>query len=703
LLPALRQDLSLHDGPGAQDGAPTWVLHDPAANRFYALSWSAFEILSRWPLRDPAAVLAAVNHQTTLQVDEEDLSSLVEFLMQHNLLDADSPTDSARLHTAARAGKLSIPQWLLKNYLFLRVPLFRPAHVLERWAPWVAWAYDPRFWVGIGVTALVGICLASRQWGSFIGTFSQYKNFSGIVAVAAALTLAKVLHEFGHAFTAQRYGCRVSTMGVAFLVMLPVLYTDTNEAWKLADKNKRLKIAAAGVLAELALAAVATVVWSFLPDGPVRAGVFLLASTTWILTLAVNASPFMRFDGYFLLCDWLDMPNLHSRAFAMGRWWLRELLFGWDEPAPEQFKRGRRAFLVAFAWITWAYRLGLFLGIAYLVYDAVFKLLGIVLLFVELGWFIALPIYHELQAWWERRADLEWNPATIRSLVAAGVVLVLLFVPLERDVRAPAVLGADQSQVLFAVAAARVVAAPVVSGTAVKPGEVLVRLDSPDLLHKLAVAEVHVRSMRAQLDRQPFNDKLMQEGAALRQRWAAALADVAGLEAQVDQLTVRAPFAGHAVDVNESLVPGTWVALHEKLLQVTGSNDAKGEMLVRESDLSRLSPPQASAQKAIFVAERGERQRISCHLGAVDRINLSALDSPYLASTYGGAVRVQPDAAGALVPTETLFRARLNDCRTGAAPLQELRGTAHIVGDPMSVAGMLLRQGIYGIQRELGR
>jgi putative peptide zinc metalloprotease protein len=698
MISALRQDLSLHEGPHARDGSPTWVLHDPAANRFYSLSWPAFEILSRWPLGDPAAIAAAVNRETTLEIDLEDLESVLEFVTQFNLVEAGTPADSARLLGLAAAGKLSIGQWLLKNYLFLRVPLWRPGRWLERWAPRIAWVFDPRFWIVIGLTALVGLGLASRQWGSFVGTFAQYESVGGLIAIGAALSLAKVLHELGHAFTAQRFGCRVPTIGVAFLVMVPVLYTDTNEAWKLKDKRQRLCIAAAGMLAEIALAAVATVAWSFLPDGPLRAGVFLLASTTWTVTLAINASPFMRFDGYFLLCDWLDMANLHSRAFAMGRWWMRCVLFGWSDPPPEECRPARRRFLIAFALMTWAYRLGVFLGIAYLVYDAFFKLLGVLLLGVELAWFIALPIYQELQAWWGRRGELEWNRATRRSAAISSAMLLLVFLPLQRDVRAPGVLGATFSQELYAVAAARVVDAPVRAGTQVRAGDVLVRLESPDLTHQLALAEIHERNVRAQLERQPFDAKLLQQGEALHQRWATAVAGVAGLTAQVGELTVRAPFDGRAVDVNDSLVPGSWVALHEKLMQVTGSSDAKGEVLVSESDLGRLMD-----HDAVFIAERAEQRPIPCRVGSVDRVNLAALDDPYLASTYGGAVRVQTDAAGVMVPVETLFRARLLDCRTGGAPLQEMRGTAHIHAEATSLAGMLLRHVIFVIQRELGR
>lgn len=699
MLPALRQDLSLHAGPTAEDGSPTWMLHDPAANRFYRLSWPAFELLSRWPLRDPATVIAAVNTETTLQVDAQDLAAIVEFLAQSHLLDAQAPADTARLLSAARATKLSKAKWLLKNYLFLRIPLWRPARWLDRFAPRIAWVFQPRFWIGIAAAAVLGLYLASRQWDSFVNTFSQYGSWSGVVAIAVALSLAKLLHELGHAFTAQRYGCRVPSMGVAFLVLWPVLYTDTNEAWKLADKRQRLRIAAAGMLAELALAALATLAWNFLPDGPLRAGVFLLATTTWIFTLVINASPFMRFDGYFLLCDWLDMPNLHTRAFAFGRWWLRLLLFAWDDPPPEQFTSTRRRFLVAFAFATWLYRLALFLGIAWLVYHAFFKLLGIFLLIVEIGWFIAMPVYRELKVWWQRRTALQWNRATRRSTVVLIVLLAVFFLPLQRDVRAPAVIGAAESQGLYAVAAARVTSRPVASGTAVSAGQVLLQLDSPDLAHQLALAQGRMRELRWQLDRQSIDAQLLQDAVALQQRWAAAAAEVAGFKAQTEQLIVRAPFDGRLVYVNEGLVPGAWVAAQEKLLHVTGNKGAKGEVFMNESELSRLRRDGA----AVFVAELAETRRIACRLGEIDRITLTALDSAYLASTYGGPLRVQTDAAGLWVPTETLFRARLLNCDSVKAPDQELRGTAHLGSEAGSLARTLFRRATIAVQRELGR
>lgn len=118
-------------------------------------------------------------------------------------------------------------------------------------------------------------------------------------------------------------------MGVAFLVLWPFLYTDTGEAWRLHDRRQRLTIVAVGLLCELAVTGLATLAWDLTGNQDARQVFFYLATTAWVLSLLVNASPFMRFDDYFLLSDLLD---LHERSFALARTALRNTLLGWDDP-----------------------------------------------------------------------------------------------------------------------------------------------------------------------------------------------------------------------------------------------------------------------------------------------------------------------------------------------------------------------------------
>jgi putative peptide zinc metalloprotease protein len=410
--PPLREELSLHAGPTLSTGEPSYTLEDPARNQFFRIDWMTYEILARWSLGNADDILLSLRAATPLDLASGDVEAVGAFLRDNQLVRPDPLTSGKPMAARHHAGRGAWHTRLLHGYLFFRVPLLKPDRWLTRVAGAVGWLFTMTFLRLTLLALAIGAILVWRQWDTFTSTLAGSFTPGGMLAYALALGGVKCAHELGHALTAKRHGCQVPSMGLAFLVMWPVPYTDTNGAWRLADKTQRQQIAAAGVGTELAIAAWATLAWSLLPDGLLRAIVFPLATTTWIATLAINASPFMRFDGYFVLSDWLDMPNLHARAFALARWDLRERLFGLGLAPPEYFSKRRHVGLVAFAWAVWIYRITLFIGIAVLVYHFFIKLLGIFLFAIEMSWFVLRPIATELRAW--RAALCGWR-ATRRA------------------------------------------------------------------------------------------------------------------------------------------------------------------------------------------------------------------------------------------------------------------------------------------------
>jgi putative peptide zinc metalloprotease protein len=191
----------------------------------------------------------------------------------------------ARIRKAAQP---NVWTWLLHNYLFLRIPLLRPDSALKKALPWVSLTFNRQFILLLLVLASLAIYLVAEQWTQFSHSFSYIFTAEGMLITALMLSLSKVIHELGHAFTAKHFGCRVPTMGIAFMMGAPMLWTDVTDAWRLPNRLQRLSIDAAGMIAELTLAVFATLLWMVLPDGAVRSGVYLLASTAWILTLVVN-------------------------------------------------------------------------------------------------------------------------------------------------------------------------------------------------------------------------------------------------------------------------------------------------------------------------------------------------------------------------------------------------------------------------------
>ena len=257
-LPKIREELKLLPAATNHDGSPAWMIQDPVNNRFFRIGWLDFEILSRWHYTFTQKMIASVSDETTLTIDAEDIKGLVYFLDQNNLLQADDSAKVNRLSQRANEAKSSAFNWLLHHYLFFRVPLVRPQVFLAKLLQFISWIYTPTFALIICIITLLGLFLVMRQWEVFASTFVDQLSWQGVFGFTLALIFAKTLHEMGHALTATRYGVRVAHMGVAFLVMFPMLYTDTSESWKLSNHKQRLAIASAGIITELALTGLAT-------------------------------------------------------------------------------------------------------------------------------------------------------------------------------------------------------------------------------------------------------------------------------------------------------------------------------------------------------------------------------------------------------------------------------------------------------------
>lgn len=651
-LPPLREELLLHVGPPAQDGSPTWTLHDPVSNRFFRIGWQEFEILSRWSLATPTQIATAIGAETTWHPDPSDIIPFVTHLRQNHLLTPYSAADRTRL--LRQQTKQANPwRWLLQNALFLRIPLWNPDPFLQRTLPLVRWLFTGWFMGLMVLVALVSLALIVRQWERFTSTFVPFFNLSGMLYYAATLMVSKMVHELGHAYAARLYGCRVPTMGVALLVFWPLFYTDTSDAWTLASRRHRLVIGGAGLLAELTLATLASLAWSFLPDGPLRSATFLLASTVWIVTLTVNLNPLLRFDGYFLLADRLEMADLQQRAFQLGRWQLRAWLFGLGIPPPESFTPPMRRFLVAYALAAWSYRAFIFLGIALLVYHQFFKLLGLLLLALEVGWFLMRPLGQELMTWFALRKAFRWNREIFRTTLLLIVAVTILATPgYWTTPQAPALLQAPNHMVIYAPASAQLTHLLVTSGQQVAQGERLLSLDDPDLNHRLDKTARDILLLRWRLARQTMEREPLEPDPVLQQDLESAQATLHALLDEQKKLSMVAPFEGKVVDLASDLRPGDWVAKDEPLLTVIGGTPPLVKGYVAERDQRGI----AVGDTGLFYPDLPNAPPLAGRVLRIDQSPTRSLASPYLASLHGGTIPVREQKSGKQVVEGSYYR-----------------------------------------------
>lgn len=697
MLPRLREEIVVYPGPTNYAGEPSWTIHDPTRNRFFRIDWLTFEILGRWSFGDPRAIADNLNTHSPLHVTEEDVSGVARFLVERELIRSDFAGSAGYMNERLRQRRRSWWEWLMHNYLFIRVPLVRPDVWLGRHVGKVRFLASAWF-VRLTLAALVfGLWEAVRQWDQIRGTLVDTITPAGVVAYVLTLAIVKVAHELGHAFTAKHYGCRVPTMGLALLVLMPMAYTDTTDTWKLEDKRKRLRVASAGVATELVIAAWATAMLPFLPDGPLRTAVFLLATTTWVSAVLVNFNPLMRFDGYFILSDWLDIPNLHDRAFALAKWRIRRVLLGMREPPPETFPPSTERIMIVLAFVTWAYRLALYLGIALLVYHFTVKLIGILLFVVEMWWFILRPVAVELKQWWARRDEWRGNPRARRVLMGAGGVLLFLAVPLPAPIGATALLSPEAVHVVYVPEAGQVAAMRRL-GERLGKGEVVAALESPSIASQRGISAARVESLRQQAMSAAVDPEQRPRLLTLQSELAAAEADLANSAQQADRLELRAPFAGKLVDLDPDLRRGDWVGKGSAIAVVVSEGPWRAVAYLKGDDALRVQV----GDRATFVAEGLQGSPVKMIVEQVDPDATRALPSGLFAASAGGDVMVRTKD-GKLTPERSVYRVRL---RADHAPANlsghSWRGRVVIQGAWSPPGWRYLRAALAVLVREAG-
>jgi putative peptide zinc metalloprotease protein len=697
MLPALRDDLDLVPGPRQLDGSPSWTVHDPARNAFYRVGWREFCILSEWRAVPPATLARLVASRRGIAVEVSEVQAMAEFLLANQLVVCDDETGIARLLRDRAQRKRNPALWLLHSYLFFRVPLLRPDKALARVAPFCRVFFTRGYWLLLGALGLFGLFLVSRQWDKFAQSLADSLTLQGLVWFVVALALSKVVHELGHGITAKHHGLRVPTMGLAFLLFWPVPYTDTTDAWRLVSRRARIAIGAAGVAAEISLAVIATLVWCAAPDGPVRNAAFAMAVVNWLSTIAVNLSPFMRFDGYYILADWLEVPNLQNRSFALARWRLREFLFAFGAPPPEQFSSRRRKLLLAYAYATWLYRFVLFLGIALAVYHYFFKLLGLFLLAVEIWWFILRPVGQEMRVWLKQRREMRVTRGGVAALLALAGFVALLALPWRGEVAAPAFLGAEQVAKIYAPLPGRLARVHVRDGESVAAEAPIFDLDSPTIEHGIKSTRLEIELLRREIEQSAADAAQAEKQPLLIEKLLASRAKLAGLVEERARLAIRAPFAGRVTQLATEAHHGQW--LNEKILLAVLIDPRRAVVTayIDEHDFARLR----AGARARFLPEIPEAAERTLEVVSIEPTNLSALAIPALASIHGGEIAVTREPDGTLRPANAVYRVHFAPIAADPPLASDLRGTVLIVATPQSPLARLWRHAAAVLVREV--
>ncbi|MFO8088372.1 MAG: HlyD family efflux transporter periplasmic adaptor subunit [Desulfatiglandaceae bacterium] len=696
--PVLREDLRLFPAEAEMDGSAAWVLHDPLSDRFFRLSWVEVELLSLMDRGTTTAIAREAAARTGQVVSNQDVEDFLRFLDHHNLVQAVG--DAARKKLGERAALLEKGRFkrFTRQYLFIRLPLFRPDRFLERTLSLVSWAFHPFTRRLVILSGLLGLFLAIRQADRFIATALDFLSLEGLLWYAIAIIIVKIMHELAHAYSAKRAGCHVSSIGLAILVFWPVMFTDVTHAWKLQARGERLKIGAAGMIFELALACLALLAWGLLPDGTMRDAVFVLATASWITTLVVNLNPLLRFDGYYLLSDLWRIPNLQERSLALAKWKTGEFLFGLGDPPPEALSDYARRRMLVYAYACVLYRLMLVALIAGVIYALFFKVMSLMLVALLLAQSWGEPLLKGLAFTYKRRSDIQLNKNLVRTLFLLLLGGVVLFYPWHRTITAPAVLQPISHATVYTPVDCRVAEVFVEPGINVKAGQKLARLETPDMAYEVADLQRRIDSLRWQVSVRAFDATLLDRALVLDSELITTLERLRARQAEIARNRIRSPIDGRITWMKPGMMKGAWIGADESLFMMFDDRKWRVMAYVSETDLSRLEP----GMQALFFPNRGGRPPVKTSIDQIETAALRELDSMLPAAPVGGAIPVRRTDDDRLVPIQSLYRVSFT-VESIASPLPDrlLAGKVSIKGRPRGLAQRLSRH-ILGVLRREG-
>lgn len=641
-------------------GGRIWyVIQDQAGGRTHRVSPGAYRLLGAL---DGERTVDAVWTEAALELgdgaatQDEAIQLLAQLHSADLLVGEGSPLLDELVERQGRHRRARVAR-VLKNPTSMVLHLWDPDRALaalDRLLRPVPGAVLAAAWALAVLPALV---LAAAHWGELSANLSdQALSAENVALLAVVFPLLKLCHELGHGLAVKRFGGAVHDCGVMLLVFYPVPYVDASASIAFRDRHRRALVGAGGMLAEMLVAAGALYVWLAVEPGLVRAVAYNVILIAGVSTLVVNGNPLLRFDGYFILCDLVGIPNLGSRATRYWRHLVERHAFGAKARDPNPPGGWERAWFLGYAPAAYVYRIAVLATIALFVAEHYF-IAGVLLALwtVALGLVVpaAKALSHVVTSPGlhrnRRRAVL------LTSAAVATVAVLVLFLPLPHATTAEGVVWlAEESQVRVGTDSF-VDALLVAPGEPVRRGDTLIATRNPLLDARIAVERQRLAEVEARLEAERFADQsklrlLEAERDAARGSLALELARQA-------RLRVTASTAGtFVVDKAEDLA-GRWYREGQVVAYVAPTRAGRIRAVVTQADIDLVRARLAGVE--IMLADRlGE-----AHRARIVREVPAARDevpSAVLATTGGGRHAVDPRETKRVKVLERLFQLDLD-------------------------------------------
>ena len=717
-----RNDLSITESQF--QGENCWVVKDPIGMKYFRLRAPEYRVLQM--LNDQNSY-QQIQRSLQLQFPEQkidiaSLQQLVGSFHKSGLLIAHAAGQSASLKKKDTSNRRRKLIQLMSSIVAIRFPGVDPDRFLTWVYPKIKFLFSPTCTI---FNALIVLSAALLMLTNFdecmrrLPEFQQFFGFNNLVFMFAVLIVTKSIHELGHGLMCKHFGGECHEIGFMLLVMTPAMYCNTSDSWILPNKWKRIAIGAAGMYVEVILAAICTFLWWWTQPGFLHYLCLNVMFLSGVSTIVFNANPLLRYDGYFILSDFLEIPNLSSKAKTALINRLRVTCLGMkplnSRSLPERNQWSFAIYSVASFFYRWFVMFFIFWFLHEVFEPYGLQVIGHTVIAISLTGMIVVPLF-KLVRYFQfpgRFREVKRAPTLITASVLGLALGGFFLVEIPHSVWVHFVVRPDDAQFVYVNQPGSIKKVLVEPGQEVVAGQILAELDNPDLRRELASLEGQLAAYQADLATYQMLDRKRLLLDASRKASEAQTA-IRGMKAliqtkqkQIDDLFLRADRDGQIIpppNLPEQEMPelslASWSGTpldsqnrsafldRETLFCIVGDpSRLKAVLVVEQSDVKLV----AAGQDVQLIAHQYRAQRIQGTVAAISRDPLEILPRE-LSKTNGGPVAGMPTPDGLETPLLKSYEATVPLYNEGPELVPGMFGTARVQVGTATLASRLWRQ-----------
>lgn len=634
-------------------GKVWFILQEESGGRYYRFTPLVHRFISMLNGQQTIDdVWTTLNSEQTDLLTQGEVVDVLIHLHKADLLIADMPPDAKALFERHRKKKWKkLKEWFL-NPMSLKLPLFNPDRFIQACAPYFTWLTQPIGAVLWLLTVLPALFLAMQHWGEISNNLSdRVLSSSNLLVLFLVYPVIKAIHEFGHGIFTKLWGGAVPQTGLMFLVFAPVPYVDVSSSIAFPSKWKRALVAAAGILSEIWIAALAVYVWLSTQPGIVHTIAYNAIIIAGVSSLLINGNPLLRYDAYYVLCDLLEIPNLAQRAQAHWARWMDKHLFKASNLAPNTDTRFEQICFTLYAPVSWVYRamitvvIMLFVGQSFFIFGALIALWGAFTFFVK-------PIIAFVRHIQRSQVAHSYQSPAWRKISAALIVLAALvfIVPLPVWTNATGVVWLPDQAIVRASQNGHLERWFTQAGQPVKTGEALFVLDNPDIEKNYQLQQARVDEAQAKWMAQQYTNLSQADGLKRQLEQEQNI-----LKQHIDKrksLLVRAELGGQLIVDKARDKQNQFFKKGELIGYVFDPQNFLLRVVITQSDVGLFTekPPTVRVKISGLLDQRYSTHIIRVFPGGTDE-----LPSPALSTVHGGSIPTSPNDEKSTKSIERVF------------------------------------------------